>query len=221
MVEKGQAKPVVLVVEDEQYCVRAYVRYLKGIATENASTKAKAARLFKELPSVCGILLDEWLPDGSGLSWLAEVRADGWGGPVIVATGHYSAELTHAAHRLNAPFVGKPILPADLRIFACQAIVYGYFPRLATRTLVERLVFDWNLTVCQTKVLALASNGLSRCEIAEAIGISEETVKNHIHHVLEKSRTRSLEDFFRLLRGDTLWEDRRAAGMAPESNQRH
>jgi DNA-binding NarL/FixJ family response regulator len=47
------------------------------------------------------------------------------------------------------------------------------------------------LTVREQQVFSLLRMGLSNKEIADALRIAEATVKNHVHHVLEKLRVRS------------------------------
>jgi DNA-binding NarL/FixJ family response regulator len=47
------------------------------------------------------------------------------------------------------------------------------------------------LTGREREVLALVCEGLSNKEIAQTCGISEATVKNHVHHLLEKHKLRT------------------------------
>jgi two-component system, NarL family, nitrate/nitrite response regulator NarL len=47
------------------------------------------------------------------------------------------------------------------------------------------------LTIREQQVFTLLKQGLSNKEIANALGIAEATVKNHVHHVLEKLQVTS------------------------------
>jgi DNA-binding NarL/FixJ family response regulator len=47
------------------------------------------------------------------------------------------------------------------------------------------------LTSRETEIVRLMGRGLSNKEIAESLGIALPTVKNHIHHVLEKLQVRT------------------------------
>ena len=45
--------------------------------------------------------------------------------------------------------------------------------------------FD-GLSRCERETLALLADGLSNTEIAERLGISEKTVRNHLSHLFDK-----------------------------------
>ncbi len=47
------------------------------------------------------------------------------------------------------------------------------------------------LTLRENQILRMIRNGLSNKEIAEELSITPNTVKNHVHHLLEKLRVRS------------------------------
>ena len=49
----------------------------------------------------------------------------------------------------------------------------------------------FKVTPREKEVLSLICNGLSNKEIAARLGISEQTVKNYVSALMEKSRTRS------------------------------
>lgn len=78
--------PQILVIEDAPRLLRNIVRTLEesGYTTALASTLAEATRLLS--PSVDLIVLDLMLPDGSGLDWLAEIRAANNRVPVLILT---------------------------------------------------------------------------------------------------------------------------------------
>ena len=49
---------------------------------------------------------------------------------------------------------------------------------------------DSPLTIRETSVLALVAEGLTNCAIAHRLGISENTVKNHLRNVHQKLNVR-------------------------------
>jgi DNA-binding NarL/FixJ family response regulator len=71
----------------------------------------------------------------------------------------------------------------------------GRGPATGDRTLTER----------ERQVAALIERGLSNKEIAVALGIEVPTVKNHVHHILEKLRVRRRAEAAALVRGRRRW----------------
>ena len=76
-----------LVVEDEHRLADRLARGLReeGLAVDVAQTMALARDLASSADYDL-VLLDLKLPDGSGLELLAEWRADGFTGPILVLT---------------------------------------------------------------------------------------------------------------------------------------
>ncbi|MBI1349300.1 response regulator [bacterium] len=76
----------ILVIEDAPRLLRSIVRTLEesGYTTASAQTLAEAARLLAY--NVDAIVLDLMLPDGSGLDWLAQIRAANNQTPVLILT---------------------------------------------------------------------------------------------------------------------------------------
>jgi DNA-binding NarL/FixJ family response regulator len=64
------------------------------------------------------------------------------------------------------------------------------------------------LTPREQEIMALVEQGLSNKEIARRLGIGHATVKNHVHRILEKTRTRG--------RGEAVAQRRRAEQASPD-----
>ena len=108
----GQAPADVLLVEDEKVFARAVCTRLgrAGIRCRTAHTLAEArGRIADQRPDL--MLLDMRLPDGSGLDFLTQLRADeGQQIPVVVLTAYGEVDDAVAAMKLNAvDYVKKPI----------------------------------------------------------------------------------------------------------------
>jgi DNA-binding NarL/FixJ family response regulator len=108
----------------------------------------------------------------------------------------------------------------DLLVHVIQTVVHHEFvcPPSVAETLVRRLAKRGHrvdaadeepLTGRERQILALICEGLSNKEIAQVCSISEATVKNHVHHLLEKHKLRT--------RGQLA---ARRAGVAASSRQR-
>ena len=95
-----------------------------------------------------------------------------------------NADIDHLVH------VIQTVVHDD---FVCAPdVAAALVRRLATRTRNHRAFADDEaLTARERQVLTLICEGLSNKEIAGVCQISEATVKNHVHHLLEKHKLRT------------------------------
>jgi len=70
---------------------------------------------------------------------------------------------------------------------AIRAVHAGkrYFPRQIASRLAERMM-RINLTTREVEILKMLSKGPTNKEIAHALGISDNTVRNHVNSIIEK-----------------------------------
>jgi two-component system repressor protein LuxO len=102
--------PALLLVEDTRSLAALYREYLRdeGFAIRHAPTLAEARAILADGPPDA-VLLDLRLPDGDGLSLLAEIRARPNPPPVVVMTAHGSVATAVDAMRAGASdFLAKP-----------------------------------------------------------------------------------------------------------------
>ena len=113
----------VLIIEDEEVLARNLVRYLQrqSFDARSAPTAAQGITAFSEFgPDV--VMLDLNLPDASGLTVLAQIRARDPGAKVIVMTGHGSVETAVEAMKAGAwDYVTKPIALGEVRLLVEKA----------------------------------------------------------------------------------------------------
>ena len=109
----------VLVVEDDESIREGLARALQatGLSVTVAATLAEARALLATQAAACDcVLLDLRLPDGDGLSLLADMRASPDPPPVIVATSYDDGERIIRAMRLGAhDYITKPFDLVALR----------------------------------------------------------------------------------------------------------
>lgn len=109
--------PTLLVVDDEPAIQHAFQRAFRGgaIALQSAATAAEALReVERERPDA--IVLDVRLPDASGLETLQRIRAVDARIPVILVTGHGTADLAIEAMKEGAwEYLLKPLELPQLR----------------------------------------------------------------------------------------------------------
>ena len=182
-----------LIVEDEAPLARTLARQLERHRSVRIAHDLGAARAaLGEQPHFTGILLDVILPDGSGLDLLEEIRRSDSLVPVVVLTGELDREFINRAQRLGAHYVCKPASTANIDRFAQQAMAQEPVADVEIAQRIDHLAQRIGLSKKERQVLALSVNGLSRRELASALGVAENTVKAQIRSLLKKSGARSL-----------------------------
>src|SRR5438093_2007771 len=102
--------PTLLIVDDEANIRSSLQSALgrEGYQVDTAETLAEGRSKLREAYDV--VMLDVWLPDGSGLDLLAEIRASAPETVVIVMSGHATIDVAIQATRLGAyDFMEKPL----------------------------------------------------------------------------------------------------------------
>ena len=187
-----------LLVADDHQVVRLGLRnILEGsgiqVAGEATTGEELIAKLADSKPDV--VLLDVRMPGGDGLHVLGRVKLDHPDLPVLMFSTYDNPTYVARAVALGA---AGYVLKSDSRdrlIEAIQAAVRGEsawtreeLRRVTGALATPRVVSDVEvpLTQRESEVLRQLANGLTNKEIALALGISYETVKEHVQHILRK-----------------------------------
>src|SRR5580698_11197697 len=82
----------ILVVEDQRSLLRNLVRGLEeeGYEVLQAASVSEARAALVNAPEI--LVLDVMLPDGSGVELLQQLRAEGYGQPILVLTARDSVD---------------------------------------------------------------------------------------------------------------------------------
>ena len=151
-----------------------------------AATGAEAVQMFRQhLPDVT--LMDLRLPDMSGGDALLAIRAEFPGARVIMLTTFEGdANIRRALEAGARGYLLKSTPPAELveTIRQVHAGRKGIPPNVAAR--IAEHLGEETLTGRELDVLRLIAGGNRNRDIAERLFISEETVKVHVKHVMEK-----------------------------------
>ncbi|POZ59939.1 DNA-binding response regulator [Chromobacterium alticapitis] len=187
---------------DDQTLVRSGIRGLLAltgdirVALEAADGVEALALLQAERPDV--LLLDVRMPGMSGIALLQAMRDGGDMPPTLLLTTFDDDEALLAGMRLGARgFLLKDIslerlADAIRRVAAGETL---FRPGLTERVLdgvrggaaeFPALDLPERLTGRELEVLALMAGGFNNREIAEALGPSEGTIKNHVSSILSK-----------------------------------
>ena len=151
-----------------------------------ASTGAEAIQQFKQhVPDVT--LLDLRLPDMSGIDVLIAIRSEFPEARIVMLTTFEGDVEIHRALQAGARgYLLKNMPPAEL-LDVIRQVHEGKKripPEIASQ-LIEHMS-DEGLTEREVEVLREVAGGNRNREIAERLFISEETVKVHIKHIMEK-----------------------------------
>ncbi len=187
-----------LLIADDHEVVRSGLKSLvagtdiKVVA--EAETGQSAVKLaLKHEPDV--VLLDIRMPDGDGLSALARIKVDRPKMPVLILSTYDNPTYVARAVALGASgFILKGTTREHL-LEAIQRAAEGQVAwtrdelrRVTGALATPRLTADVEvpLTQRESEVLSQLAFGLTNKEIALALHISYETVKEHVQHILRK-----------------------------------
>jgi DNA-binding NarL/FixJ family response regulator len=151
-----------------------------------AATGAEAIQHFRlHKPDIT--LMDLRLPDLSGIDAMIAIRAEFPEARIIMLTTFEGdVELQRALQAGARGYLLKNMPPAEL-IQGIRQVHAGKkrIPTELAAQLAEH-VSDDNLTAREVEVLNQVSGGNRNRDIAELLHISEETVKVHVKHIMEK-----------------------------------
>jgi DNA-binding NarL/FixJ family response regulator len=156
------------------------------ILVDQASTGGEAIQLFKtHLPDVT--LLDLRLPDMSGIDTLIAIRAAFPNARIIMLTTFEGDVEIHRALQAGAyGYLLKNMPPSELLDVIRQ--VHAGKKRVTAEIAAQLAehMGDEALTEREVEVLQQVAGGNRNRDIADKLFISEETVKVHIKHIMEK-----------------------------------
>ncbi|MEB2287795.1 MAG: response regulator transcription factor [Anaerolineae bacterium] len=226
-----------LVIVDDHPVFRQGLRNI--FATEDdievlaeASTGEEALQLVHELhPDM--LLLDINLPGINGLQVASRLKAEQTDIAVVLLTAYDDLEqVLHAMRSGGAAYCPKDIEPEKL-VEVVRSVMHGNFV-VAGRTFTGAELRQWLDTGAETaaspsvmdlgerfvplsaremEILQFVTRGKSNKEIAQTLGISHQTVKNHMTSILKKLdvRDRTQAAVYALQRGWVRAQDNKQA----------
>ncbi|VGO09645.1 Transcriptional regulator, LuxR family [plant metagenome] len=187
--------PDALVIDDHPLVARGIAGYLSagcGYApVELAFDRAQAAACLRRAPAPALVVLDFWLGQRPAVDLLQHVASHHPETRILVLSGDEDARIMLQAQALGAHgFIKKSDRPA---VFAeaVQALAQhrSWFPRLACgdgSPAAASPLATHGLTARQAQVLGMMLRGESNKRIAEALCLSEPTVKEHVSAILRR-----------------------------------
>ncbi len=187
-----------LLIADDHEVVRAGLKSLFDGTDVNvvaeASGGTQALKLaMKHRPDL--VLLDVRMPDGDGLNCLARIKLDLPETPVVMFSSFDNPTYVARAVALGASgYVSKGASRSEIldavRTAASGETIWSKdeLRRVSGALAAPRNATDVDvpLTKRESEVLKQLAFGLTNKEIAQSLGISYETVKEHVQHILRK-----------------------------------
>lgn len=112
--------------------------------------------------------------------------------PLLAIIASPTKKLLDELHLLDADVCVKPVADPNLERFAHRALARGPLDVDAVRRRLNHAAEGASLSRRETEVLLLATQGMPRRELAERLGVSENTVKAQIRSLLRKTGARSV-----------------------------
>ncbi|WP_203335618.1 response regulator [Nocardioides limicola] len=195
---EGAPDPVRVFLVDDHEIVRQGVRELLarqgGIeVVGEADSVAQALQLIPVArPHVA--VLDDRLPDGSGVEVCREIRSKCPNIAVLILTAYDDESLFDAITAGAAGYLLKQVRGSDLvRTIRTLAAGGSTLDPAVTRQVLERVRGGdaedpalASLTHQERRILELLGEGMTNRQIAEAMFLAEKTVKNYVSTVLGK-----------------------------------
>jgi DNA-binding NarL/FixJ family response regulator len=133
------------------------------------------------------LLLDLRMPGMNGIDTLHAIKRAGLAARVIVLTSFETDEdIYRAVHAGAEGYLLKNTSQREM-VEAIRAVASGkrYIPRHIASRLAERMMRS-SLTCRELEILKMLAKGLTNKQIGHALGISDNTVRNHVNSIIEK-----------------------------------
>ena len=205
----------VLVADDDPLTMAGITTLLDKTNFTVVATVNTGAAVLDALPGARPelLILDNDMPERSGLDVLRTLRSKGDDRPVVLLTSRLNDELAREAVKLSVNgIVIKSTAPRDLLV-CLESVVQGrrWIDQEVMQRVMEQAMspdaprdpFD-ALSARERSVASLVQRGLRNKEVASELGLTEGTVKVHLHKVFDKLGIRGRTELILLAqeRGD-------------------
>ena len=189
---------ITLLIADDHEVVRSGVKSLVSgtdikVIAEAATGEATVRLTLKHKPDVA--LIDIRMPEGDGLNSLGRIKLDLPDQPILMFSTYDNPTYIARAVALGASGYLLKGVTRDALLDAIRTAAAGEsawtreeLRRVTGALATPRLSTDVEvpLTHRESEVLRQLAYGLTNKEIAQALHISYETVKEHVQHILRK-----------------------------------
>jgi FixJ family two-component response regulator len=187
---------IVHVVDDDEPMRTAVARLLSAEGYEVRTYASAGDFLLAPPDSSSGcVVLDLQMPGPSGLDLQQALQRYSLPLPIVFLTGRGDVTSSVRAMKAGAvDFLTKPVEPAHLLRAVEAALIRDQSARTQNRGVSEATTRYAKLTDRERSVFGHVIAGKLNKQIANALGISERTVKMHRAQVMSKMQAKSLPD---------------------------
>jgi FixJ family two-component response regulator len=200
LAQSSRCEPIVHIVDDDE-SIRDTLEQLflsVGLAARSFATGIEFLEQADPVSPGC-LLSDVRLPQLGGLELRDRLAAHGFLLPVVFMSGY--ADIPMAVRGLRAgarDFLLKPLRDQDVLDAANAAIEFDRHSRaVAIEGGQVRLRYT-TLTMREKQVASLILSGRKNREVADALQLSEITVKIHRSNAMRKLKVRNVQDLVRM-----------------------
>jgi len=192
---------MVFIVDDDPDVLRALARVLRqaGFTVETFTSAAEfLKRPLSDHPSC--LVLDLKLPDVSGLQLQEAMAQANIQIPIVFVSGRGDVASTASAMRFGAvDFLEKPVDDIVLIEAVSRAVAQDASRRQQRSQQVDARERLGRLTRREVEVCRLVARGLLNKQIADQLGVSNQTVKIHRSRLMRKLEVGSVAELVRLM----------------------
>jgi two-component system nitrate/nitrite response regulator NarP len=195
---KGEDLTRILIADDHPIVVAGIKALLTGSDYDVVSVVSDGAAVLEELPKIRPdlLLLDVEMPQRSGLEVLRVLRMRGDMRPIVLLTGSIKSAAAIEAVQLGVNGVVLKDTAAESLLKCLDAVKAGgrWIDQSVLQHALTAALGDGEgatgpfatLSKKERAVVGLIGQGLRNKEIAAELGVTEGTVKVHLHKIFEK-----------------------------------
>ncbi len=194
-----------LIVEDEIELMSFYYDQAIDVFEHvYVASTMKEARMIIKNEWVDGLFLDNYLPDGRGLSLLNEIYSENYHYPSIVVTAVSSSKNLHKAiNKSVLKFIDKPIrlnkLTTTLHLLKrhikrTKRDIDFRSRNEVTVNAARNLADQYNLSEREIEVIKYSLRVKNNTELAQKLYIAHGTIKRHWQNIFNKTQLRSRDE---------------------------
>lgn len=195
-----RARPVVYVIDDDASVRHAFIALLRSVDLRVETFESPKDFLeFSKCDAPSCLVLDVRLHGENGLAFQERAAQTGLRMPILFMTAHGDIEMSVKAMKAGATdFIPKPFRHQDMLDAINHALKRDEERRASESVLTAvRTAYD-SLTQRERQVLELVVRGLLNKQAADALHLSEITVKVYRGQLMKKMGARCLPDLVRM-----------------------